>query len=848
MFKHTFKAVAAAILLGLSTTAGAVTLRDLAGCKPGADDPVVTHAGLFNVHLVCDHLLFEIPNAMYGRDMLLNTEFAALAGSSDFIAPGTLVDNRVIRWSRRGNKVNLVFVNFEIAAARTPGMERAVQATSLPSVLKVFDIVGRGEKGEAIIDVTPLFSAPPRAFAVGFMKNFGMSEIDVERSYIEEVKAFPGNVAIRFFQTWVADREELLRRVDAGDDSINGSRGFEFYTNIYLLPEQPMRPRFWDPRVGYFATSFHDYGTGNYGGVPRGFIQRYRLEKKDPQAAVSEPVQPIVFYVGRSVPEVWRPYIKEAVEDWQGVLAQAGFEHAIVARDAPTFEEDPLWDPDDLRYNVIRWTPSGRRNALGAAVVDPRSGEVISSHTLLWHDVLKLLETWYFTQVSPMDARAQKLPLPPELMGELLRYVLRHEIGHALGLRHNFKASAAVSVNELRNPQWTQRWGTSASTMSYARFNYVAQPGDGAALLPRFGPYDYFAIEWGYKTFASGVTLDEEHALLDEIAARQVSDPLLRFGGEDDVADVDPTVFSNVIGGDPIAAGDMGLRNIDRIMAFIVPATTHTGEGYERLSAMYEALVQQRHRELTYVARIVGGVEETRNQAGRGKVPFDPIAPARQAQATKFLLERAFVEPKPLLDTDVLRRITPFDGTTPLQGSNVDLLRRLVDPAVFRRMQEASSMGRGRYTGLELLRDLNNGLFSELDAKVPIVGSYRRQLQRNYVAVLLTATGTINDPSQSANINGANINGANLDSEYTDAGGQRKAISALVPNRSFDSGLAAVGQQFGGGANALTEYRATLRAVVVELYKKIDVALGRAKDADTQLHLKLIKAQLANVS
>ena len=290
--------------------------------------------------------------------------------------------------------------------------------------------------------------------------------MDPKRSYIETVKVFPRNVEMRYFQTWIADPRTLARSYEPGRSPIPASLGFVFHTSMLLLPDKPMIGRYSDPRVGYFDVSFDDYGTPEHRAVKRGFITRYRLEKKHPELAVSEPVKPIVFYISHEVPDKWRPWIKKGIEAWQGAFEQAGFKNAILARDAPTKEEDPDWDPEDVRYSVIRWTPSPRENAMGPAVTDPRSGEVISSHALFWNDVLRLAETWYFTQVSPLDPRAQKLPLPDELMGEVLSYVVTHEVGHALGLRHNFKATSAVGVEQLRSPEWTSRWGTSSSIMS----------------------------------------------------------------------------------------------------------------------------------------------------------------------------------------------------------------------------------------------------------------------------------------------------------------------------------------------------------------------------------------------
>jgi hypothetical protein len=429
-------------------------------------------------------------------------------------------------------------------------------------------------------------------------------------------------------------------------------------------------------------------------------------------------------------------------------------------------------------------------------------------------------------QVSPVDPRAQKLPLPADLMDELLRYVTRHEIGHTLGLRHNLKAASMITTHQLRDPIFTRKWGTAASLMGYARFNYVAQPGDDVGLLPQLGPYDFFALDWGYRDFGEGVTPEDEIPLLDQMAARQVNEPWLRFAEEDEAAQVDPTVSKNVLAGDAIESADLGLRNVDRVMGFIVPATTSLGADYERLSEVYEALILQRHRELVHVARMVGGVVETRYQAGRGGLPFTPVAPLEQRRAVRFLLERAFPTPTVLLAPDVLRRTVPTGGATPLQGSNLELLRRLIDPGVFERMTEAAGTN-GSYLPTDLVADLNDGLFGELNDTAPRVDPYRRALQRNYVGVLLAPDQPPVDPGQAP---------------YADAA---LSVAAAAPARTgFSSELADMGLRQRATRKPPSEFYSAVRSGAAHLREKIAAALPRVQDETTRAHLEALEAQL----
>ncbi|MEL6396095.1 MAG: zinc-dependent metalloprotease, partial [Planctomycetota bacterium] len=451
---------------------------------------------------------------------------------------------------------------------------------------------------------------------------------------------------------------------------------------------------------------------------------------------------PIVFYVAREVPDKWKPYVKAGIEDWQPAFEQAGFSNAIIGKYAPDRAEDPDWDAEDTRFSTIRWLPSQIPNAFGPHVHDPRTGEILEADVRMYHNVMKLVRDWYFVQAGPSDERAQKLPMPDDLMGELIQFVVAHEVGHSIGLPHNFKVSSSYTIEQLRDPEWTRKNGTASSIMDYARFNYVAQPEDGAGLLPMVGPYDKFSIEWGYKQFPADA---DEAAELEKIVDRQLDDPMLLWAGGLGAVPTDHTVQTEDLGDDAVEATRLGLKNLERVMGYLVEATSEKDEDYRLLGNMHSAVLGQWRREMGHVAKVVGAVEEIKYYYGDDDQQYFPLDPGKQREAMQFLLDNAFTTPEAFIPDDIVFRLTGQGVQDAVRRNQIGLMRSLVGATRIRRMSEmAERVGPDAFTPAEMMNMMTDGIMSELIGRRksdPDV--YRRNTQRMYVDTL---AGLLEDP------------------------------------------------------------------------------------------------------
>jgi hypothetical protein len=697
----------------------------------------VTKVGLFRVHRIEENLFYEIPVDALDTDMLWVVQISETTAGSSY--GGMPVNDWVVRWELHGDQVLLRQVGYSIRAETPDSIARAVKASNLAPIVRAFEVKAYGKDKAPVIDVTDLFKKEVPELSARRALNAG--GMDSARTFIEEFKAFPRNINVRVLASFAPGRPMGLIPLPAGDAGPQSSGISALISHSMVkLPESPMKPRRFDSRVGYFTEMFTDYtDRQDHAAETVQYILRWRLEKKHPEAALSEPVKPIVFYVAREVPEKWKSYVKAGIEDWAPAFEAAGFTNAILGKLAPDPREDPDWDVEDARISSIRWLPSSIENAFGPQVHDPRTGEILSADVRMYHNVQKLARDWYFIQASPCDPRAQTLPLPDELQGQLIRFVVAHEVGHSLGFPHNMKASSSYTIEQLRNPEWTKKNGTASSIMDYARFNYVAQPGDGAALMAKLGPYDRFAANWGYREFPKGA---DEKAELEKIVKVQIDQPIYRFGGPN--PGVDSTQQTEDLGANAVEATRLGLRNLERVAGYLVKATCKPGKDYELLSNEYDALLSQWSREMNHVANVVGGVQEINLYYGDANRRFVPNAPDYQQQAVNFLLEQALSTPNLFTAEDVIGRLSAEGTAQRILGAQNAVLRSLIGSRRVERLAEIEQASpTNAYAPVKLFADLREGLFREVGAQAGTIDLYRRNLQRSYVEMLASNLKTL---------------------------------------------------------------------------------------------------------
>lgn len=689
-----------------------------------------TDNGLFKVHSIDDKFYYEIPDSLLDREMLMVTRIAKTASGIGF--GGEKQNEQVLRWQKKDKKIVLRVVSHAIVAADSLPIHEAVVNSNFEPVLHTFPIQAIGKDSTStVIDVTDLFDKDVKALGLPDYrrKQYKVTRLESDKSFIESVKSYPQNIETRHVKTYAAG--------DPPSNSSTGTISVEINNSMILLPEVPMKKRFYDERVGWFTAGQVDYGLDNQKSETVRFLRRWRLEVKDEdiekfkRGELVEPKKQIVYYIDPATPMKWRKYLKEGVNDWNVAFEQAGFKNAIIAKDPPTKEEDPEWSPEDARYSVIRYFASPIQNAYGPHVADPRSGEILESDIGWYHNVMSLLQGWYFVQTAAINPEAQMVGFKDEVMGELVKFVSSHEVGHTLGLPHNMGSSSAYKVDDLRNAEFTKKYGTAPSIMDYARFNYVAQPEDkGVALMPNIGVYDKHAIKWGYRPILDAKTAKDEKETLDQWILDHADDPMYRFGQQNGI---DPSAQTEDLGDDAIKASDYGIKNLKRIVPNLIKWTTKEGETYDDLETMYGHVVSQFNRYMGHVTTNIGGVYKFSKTADQEGDVFVNVDKEHQKNCLTFLNEQLFETPEWLIDKDIIAR-TEFNGVTErIRGIQERTLNNILELTRMMRMIDNETLnGSNAYSLMSMMTDLRNGIWSELN-RGRAIDAYRRNLQRAHV-------------------------------------------------------------------------------------------------------------------
>ena len=691
-----------------------------------------TDEGLFKIHKKDDSYLFEIPDSLLNKEMLMVTRIAKTASGIGF--GGGKTNTQVLRWEKKNKKILLRVVSYNVVADTILPVHEAVVNSNLEPILFSFPIKAFSKDSTAtVIDATSLFSTDvkPLGFPSRNRKRYQATRMDKTRSYIDRISSYPLNIEIRHVKTYFANK--------APSNSALGSITLEMSNSLVLLPKVPMKRRYFDERVGWFARGQTDYGLDAQKSKTVTYLDRYRLEVKDEdiekfkRGELVEPKKQIVYYVDRATPKEWVPYIIQGVNDWQVAFEAAGFKNAIVGKMAPTEEEDPDYSPEDIRYSVIRYLASPIPNANGPHVSDPRSGEILESDINWYHNVMSLLHNWYFIQTAAINPEARGNSFKTETMGELIKFVSSHELGHTLGLPHNMGSSAAFPVDSLRSASFTKKYGTAPSIMDYARFNYVAQPEDkGVALMPNIGVYDKYAIAWGYRPILDKDAKGEKETLDSWITAH-AGDPMYRFGHQQAGGVVDPSSQTEDLGDNAMKASMYGIKNLKRILPRLEEWTSEKGQNYENLSTMYGQALGQFNRYMGHVTANIGGVYEEYKTTDQQGAVYTHVDKATQKEALKFVVDELFKTPKWMLDKNIFSK-TEFSGSVErVRGLQARTVNNILNPGRMARMIENETMnGSNAYTLVSMMSDLRRGVWSEL-YNGRSIDTYRRNLQRAHL-------------------------------------------------------------------------------------------------------------------
>lgn len=721
------------------------SLKKVKALKPYAEiitKDTKSQTGFITVHKKESKYFFEVPNNVLKREILIVgrvSKASADMRNGAYGYAGDQIGESVCRFEKGpDNKLFLRRISYsEYSKDSTTTMFASVEKNNVGAIVAAFPVVTMPkDSSSVVVDVTEFVNSDNDVIyfqRAPFKARAGIAGQQNDKSYVDYIHTNRSNVEIRAVKTY-----------SAGANPTNSSYTLELNASLVLLPLKPMKPRILDERVGYFSTSFRDFDADPQGVKTTAFVKRWRLEPKPEdvekykRGELVEPAKQIVFYIDPVTPKKWVPYLIAGVNDWQVAFEGAGFKNAIIAKEAPTAAQDSTWSIDDASHSAIIYRPSAIANAMGPSVSDPRSGEIIESHIFWYHNVMSLLQNWYRIQAGAIDPRAGKTPMDDELMGKLIRFVSSHEVGHTLGLMHNFGSSSTVPVEKLRDKAWLEKNGHTPSIMDYARFNYVAQPEDGISekgIFPRIGDYDKWAIKWAYTWHPQYATAEEERQALVQVVTDSLKkNHRLWFGFEGER--YEPRSQNEDLGDDAVKASKYGIKNLKRILPKIESWVYVPNESQERLYKIYSEVWDQFERYNGHVLRNLGGTYHTYRVNGEAGDIYKVVPYAKQKAAIQYMNDEVFTTPtwlnyKPIVDK------LGVDFNLELGNIQQERIAVLLHKMRFTLMLTAENNAKEKtYTVKEMLYDLKHGIFKEVYAGKN-VDVYRRTVQKQYVWRLL---------------------------------------------------------------------------------------------------------------